>query len=57
MLEPELRGWLPVMGVHLDETVIDSILQEWVLRHAAHTTIGGKVVVGISAHVISARNP
>lgn len=28
MVEADLRGWLPVMGVHLDDALIESILSE-----------------------------
>jgi SAM-dependent methyltransferase len=55
MVEAELRGWLPVMGVHLDETVISTILEEAEEALAAHVTLEGTVVFDVTAHIVTAR--
>jgi ubiquinone/menaquinone biosynthesis C-methylase UbiE len=55
MVEAELRGWLPVMGVQLSEEVIATILQAAEPALASYTTADGKVEFDVFAHVISAR--
>lgn len=55
MMEAEVRGWLPVMGVHLDEDLIRTIL------HAAedvlypYVTSDGRMEFDTSAHIVTAR--
>ena len=55
MVEAELRGWLPVMGVHLAEDVIQEIL--WVAEgeFAGYSTDGGTFAFDVTAHVVTAR--
>jgi SAM-dependent methyltransferase len=55
MIEAELRGWLPVMGVQLSEEVIATILQEAEPVLAPYTTADGQVVFDVFAHVITAQ--
>lgn len=55
MVEAELRGWLPVMGVHLREEVIETILREAEPALASYATADGKVVFDVTAHLISAQ--
>lgn len=57
MVEAELRGWLPVMGVHLRDEQIDRILQEAEIVLAPYTTSTGKVVFDLSAHIVTAKKP
>ncbi len=54
LVSADLRGWLPVMGVHLDEDTISDIL-EAADREMAHFVTGGGVVFDSPAHVVSAR--
>jgi SAM-dependent methyltransferase len=53
MVEADLRGWLPLMGVVLTEDQINRILQdaEHVLR--AHVTATGTVACEIAAHLVT----
>jgi SAM-dependent methyltransferase len=53
MIEADLRGWLPVMGVVLAEDVIGRILREAedALRH--HVAADGRVVFDASAHIVT----
>lgn len=50
----DLRGWLPVVGVHLEEEVIESILRA-ADREMVHLLSEGEVVFDSPAHVISGR--
>lgn len=52
----DLRGWLPVMGVHLDQGMIESIL-EAAEGEMAQFVSEGRVVFDSPAHVISGRKP
>jgi hypothetical protein len=51
MVEAELRGWLPVMGVSLSEEKISQILNEAEL--GAFPGINGHVRFEISAHIVT----
>ena len=53
MVESDLRGWLPVMGVFLDDEVIDPILTEAddVLGH--YVTVDGEMVFDAPAHIVT----
>ncbi len=51
----DLRGWLPLMGVHLSEETIDGILAEAETALAEFVTPDGDVVFDSPAHVISGR--
>lgn len=51
MVEADLRGWLPVVGVHLSEVEIDAILAECHRRLASHVRGDGTIAFPMSAHV------
>jgi SAM-dependent methyltransferase len=51
MVEADLRGWLPVMGVFLDELQIRSILEEAERALANYVTEDGHVVFNSPAHI------
>lgn len=55
MAEADLYGWLPLMGVNLDEATIDGILREAEEVHADYVDHQGRVTFPVSAHVLSAR--
>jgi len=52
MVSADLRGWLPVMGVHLDEQTIERVLAE-AERRLAGFTDGGQVTFDSPAHIVS----
>ena len=54
MVEADLRGWLPVMGVTLDEPLIQQILVEAEELLAEFVTDDGTMEFDSPAHVISA---
>jgi ubiquinone/menaquinone biosynthesis C-methylase UbiE len=54
MVEADLRGWLPVMGVVLKEDTIRRILQEAESALAEYVTAGGQVVFRSPAHIVTA---
>lgn len=54
MVEADLRGWLPVMGVTLDEPLIEQILAEAEDLLAEFVTATGTMEFDAPAHVISA---
>ena len=53
MVEADLRGWLPVMGVFLDEDQIQSILEETETALAEYVTAEGDVVFNAPAHIVT----
>lgn len=55
MVEADLRGWLPVMGVDLEEDLILAILDEAERELAGFVTEGGRVRFDSPAHIVSAR--
>lgn len=55
LVEADLRGWLPVMGVVLEEGTIQRILREAEQALRAHVDGAGAAVFEISAHVLSGR--
>jgi SAM-dependent methyltransferase len=54
LVEADLRGWLPVMGVMLSEDQIDRILREADQALASYTNADGQAVFEISALVVGA---
>jgi hypothetical protein len=54
MVEADLRGWLPLMGIVLTEDQIHRILQEAEHVLAAHVTAAGTMSLGLAAHIVSA---
>lgn len=57
MVEADLRGWLPVMGVMLKEEQIHSILLEAESVLRAYVTAEGQVVFDSPAHIITGTKP
>lgn len=57
MVEAELRGWLPVMGVTLPEDQISQILNEAETALGAYKTINGQVRFDVSAHIVTGHKP
>ena len=57
MVEADLRGWLPVMGVFLTEEQIGCILQK--AEHAlnSYVTAEGRATFHVSAHLVTAKKP
>lgn len=53
MMEADLRGWLPLLGVTLDEALIERILVEAEARLAALVTPSGELVFETSAHLFT----
>lgn len=51
MVNAELRGWLPIMGVHLEETLIQTILAEAERELSEFRVDGNKMEFEITAHV------
>jgi SAM-dependent methyltransferase len=57
MVEADLRGWLPVMGVTLPEDQIDRILTEAGTVLRSYVTSDGMMVFPTSAHLVAGRRP
>jgi len=55
MVEADLRGWLPVMGVNLSEVQIRQILDEAECVLSSYTTSDGHVRFDVSAHIVTAK--
>lgn len=53
MVEAELRGWLPVMGVALSEEKISQLLNEAETALRAYATTNGQVRFELSAHIVT----
>ena len=53
MVEADLRGWLPVMGVVLDEELIERILAEAESALDHYVTAGGRVEFDAPAHIVT----
>lgn len=53
LVEADLRGWLPVMGVMLDEETIQRVLGEADRALRSYADENGRAVFQISAHVLS----
>lgn len=57
MVEADLRGWLPVMGVFLNEDQIQEILDEAETALAEYVTAEGVVVFNTPAHIVTGSKP
>jgi SAM-dependent methyltransferase len=57
MVEADLRGWLPLMGVILTEEEINRILHAAEQALASYATADGRVRFPLSAHIVTARKP
>lgn len=55
MVEADLRGWLPVMGVDLDEGLIRAILAEAERELADFVVARGRMEFDSPAHIVSAQ--
>ncbi|MBT8487472.1 MAG: methyltransferase domain-containing protein [Gemmatimonadetes bacterium] len=55
MVEADLRGWLPVMGVNLEEDLILAILSEAEKELAEYVVSNGRVEFASPAHIVSGR--
>lgn len=53
MVEADLRGWLPVMGIDLTEDQIGRILQDAERSLGAYAMADGRAVFDISAHFVT----
>lgn len=53
MVEADLRGWLPVMGVSLPDELVETILEEAEQVLAAYVTESGNVEFDMPAHVVT----
>jgi ubiquinone/menaquinone biosynthesis C-methylase UbiE len=54
MVEADLRGWLPVMGVVLEEEVIQQILEQAENALHSYVTAEGQIVFDSPGHIITA---
>jgi hypothetical protein len=54
MVEADLRGWLPVMGVILGEDQISRILEAAESALCAYVTDGGRVAFDVQAVIVTA---
>jgi SAM-dependent methyltransferase len=57
MVEADLRGWLPVMGVILTEELIERVLQEAEIALAEYAGRDGRVAFEARAHIVTATKP
>lgn len=57
MVEADLRGWLPVMGVNPSEDLIGAILQNAEQALGAYETADGQAVFQVSARLVTAKKP
>jgi len=57
MVEADLRGWLPVMGVMLAEEEITHILQEAEPALGSYAAADERVTFHLSAHLVTANKP
>jgi ubiquinone/menaquinone biosynthesis C-methylase UbiE len=55
MVEADLRGWLPVMGINLSEEQISTALHEAETALAAYATSDGQVRFHLSAHIVTGK--
>jgi SAM-dependent methyltransferase len=55
MVEADLRGWLPLMGVLLDEDQIARVLREAEQELGAYAIAGANVAFDCSAHLVTAK--
>jgi len=55
MVEADLRGWLPVMGVDLNEDLIETILEEAEEALSQYVAKNGTVEFDAPAHIVAGR--
>ena len=56
MVEADLRGWLPVMGINLTDDHIEAILQEAEHALSTYRTADNRIAFPVSAHVATGEN-
>jgi ubiquinone/menaquinone biosynthesis C-methylase UbiE len=56
VVEADLRGWLPVMGVNLSEEQISQILYEAETALGSYATSDGQVRFDVSAHIVTGKS-
>jgi len=57
MVEAELRGWLPLFGIHLSEDKITDVLVKSDGKLSRYASQTGEAVFPTSAHIVTARKP
>ena len=57
LVEADLRGWLPLMGVHLAADTIAEILDEAEKVLSSYATADGRMVFDAAAHIVTVDNP
>jgi SAM-dependent methyltransferase len=57
MVEADLRGWLPVMGVLLEEDRIERILDQAETALREHVAADGRIEFELPAHIVTAAKP
>lgn len=57
MVEADLRGWLPVMGVLLTEDQISRVLEAAEQALSPYATADGRAVFQLSVHLVTVRKP
>ncbi len=57
MVEADLRGWLPMVGIPLDESLIREILAEAEIALGRYVTAEGTVAFDLSAHILTCTRP
>ena len=57
MVEADLRGWLPIMGVQLEDELIESILDDAERELAGYVQPDGSVCFRAPAHIVTAHSP
>ena len=54
MIEADLRGWLPLVGINLEDELIERILAEAETALAPYRQADGTVAFGTPAHIVAA---
>lgn len=57
MVEAELRGWLPLFDIHLDEDKIADVLVKSDRKLSKYAASSGEAVFPTSAHIVTATKP
>ena len=57
MVEADLRGWLPMMGIVLDDAQIEDILAEAETALGEYVAAEGTVEFDLSAHIVTGTKP
>ncbi len=57
MVEADLRGWLPMVGVVLPEDLIEHILEEAEHTLSPYLTTEGRVTFDSPAHIVTGTKP